>query len=157
MTQARPRLQLQGPGLFSAVPLHWAPAAGQGQRPWGAKSAWATTWGLALGIPGCPAHSERWPRACFWKPPSCFLCHAGNPGKCSLPTGKAVTHSQAFGGFHLEGRKILHTVSMATGLSEQSAWLCTLVGHVSQPCGGPERGLGLRLLASCSPTVVLIK
>lgn len=37
------------------------------------------------------------------------------------------------GGFHLESRKTLPPVSKATGLSEQSAWLCTRVGHVSQP------------------------
>lgn len=43
------------------------------------------------------------------------------------------------GGFHLESRKTLPPVSKATGLSEQSAWLCTRVGHVSRPTG-TQRG-----------------
>lgn len=47
-------------------------------------------------------------------------------------------YSQAFGTFHLESRKILHTVSTATGPSEQSAWPCTCEGHVSQTSRDPE-------------------
>lgn len=46
--------------------------------------------------------------------------------------------SQTFGTFHFEGRTILHSVSMATGLSEPSAWLCSRVGHVSQTSGDPK-------------------
>lgn len=76
---------------------------------------------------------------------------------CSLPPG-AAPDSQAFGDFHLESRKILQTVSTATRLFEQSAWLCARVGHVSQTYGDRrEAWASLCLLASLRPTMALIK
>lgn len=96
--------------------------------------------------------------ACFLKLPS-FTRYAGDPGKC-CPHMEHLLTANHLGGFHLESRKILHTVSMATGLSEQSAssGACEPGGGACEPgVRGPERGLVCHLPTSLRPAMALTK
>lgn len=109
-----------------ALAYSQAPRTGHwqvGRGLWGVQSAG----GLASGDPWLPSSLREM---------AGFICHARGPGKCS-PHMKQLLHP---GIWELPFRKekILHTVSIATGLSEQSAWLCTLVRHTSQTCGDPR-------------------
>lgn len=138
-SDTKPHTGGRAPESARKLPLLTGPHTIQ-QRTWGFLAVWLT---------------QNRGEACFLRPPppGCFTRHAGDPGKCHPPHGAA---RPLWGGFHLESRKTLPTVSKATGLSEQSASLCTRVGHVSQP-SGDQKGPGPPLPAALRPAMALIK